>query len=285
MLRPILDPASAAAYYDASWRRRPARLVAGQAGGSAAEVRPIELFFDLVYVLAVTQLTHHLLDHLTLRGALRDAPPAARRLGRLELHELDDQLLRAGRARRAAGAARAACSRASRCPRPSRRPSTTGPCSSPARTSRSRIGRTLFALVGFGEGHSLRRVFTRPLVWWCRRRRALGRRRDRGGRRALRALGRSPWRLRVHGPRARLSRAAPRPHPAQRLHHRRRAHGGALPALHHALARRVDPDRRRQRRRAARDIRRRLDAGRRLHRDDRALVDLLRPQRRGREVI
>jgi low temperature requirement protein LtrA len=27
---------------------------------SAAEVRPIELFFDLVYVLAVTQLTRHL---------------------------------------------------------------------------------------------------------------------------------------------------------------------------------------------------------------------------------
>ena len=34
-----------------------------------AEVKPVELFFDLVYVLAVTQLTHHLLDHLSLRGA------------------------------------------------------------------------------------------------------------------------------------------------------------------------------------------------------------------------
>src|SRR5918912_3396576 len=38
-------------------------------GGGAAEVQPIELFFDLVFVLAVTQLTHHLLDHLSLRGA------------------------------------------------------------------------------------------------------------------------------------------------------------------------------------------------------------------------
>jgi low temperature requirement protein LtrA len=38
-------------------------------GGGAAEVHPIELFFDLVYVLAVTQLTHHLLDHLSPRGA------------------------------------------------------------------------------------------------------------------------------------------------------------------------------------------------------------------------
>jgi low temperature requirement protein LtrA len=39
----------------------------------AAEVRPIELFYDLVYVLAVTQLTRHLLAHLTLRGALETA--------------------------------------------------------------------------------------------------------------------------------------------------------------------------------------------------------------------
>src|SRR6202049_5323313 len=34
-----------------------------------SEVRPVELVFDLVYVLAVTQLTRHLLDHLSLRGA------------------------------------------------------------------------------------------------------------------------------------------------------------------------------------------------------------------------
>ena len=34
-----------------------ARLAHLRARGQAAEVRPIELFFDLVYVLAVTQLT------------------------------------------------------------------------------------------------------------------------------------------------------------------------------------------------------------------------------------
>jgi low temperature requirement protein LtrA len=33
------------------------------------QVRPFELFFDLVFVLAVTQLPHRLLDHLTLGGA------------------------------------------------------------------------------------------------------------------------------------------------------------------------------------------------------------------------
>jgi low temperature requirement protein LtrA len=37
---------------------------------ATGEVRPIELFFDLVYVLAVTQLSHHLLGDLTARGAL-----------------------------------------------------------------------------------------------------------------------------------------------------------------------------------------------------------------------
>ncbi len=35
----------------------------------SAQVLPVELFFDLVYVLAITQLTHYLLEHLTIRGA------------------------------------------------------------------------------------------------------------------------------------------------------------------------------------------------------------------------
>jgi low temperature requirement protein LtrA len=47
-----------------------ARLAHLRERGQAAEVRPIELFFDLVYVLAVTQLTRHLIDNLTLRGTL-----------------------------------------------------------------------------------------------------------------------------------------------------------------------------------------------------------------------
>ena len=37
----------------------------------AGRVTFIELFFDLVYVLAITQLSHLLLDHLTVRGALQ----------------------------------------------------------------------------------------------------------------------------------------------------------------------------------------------------------------------
>jgi hypothetical protein len=33
------------------------------------EVTPLELFFNLVFVFAVSQLSHHFLEHLTWRGA------------------------------------------------------------------------------------------------------------------------------------------------------------------------------------------------------------------------
>jgi low temperature requirement protein LtrA len=52
-------------------RRKTAVLRQRTAGG--APVTPEELFFDLVYVFAVTQLSHHLLHHLTLLGALQTA--------------------------------------------------------------------------------------------------------------------------------------------------------------------------------------------------------------------
>ncbi len=38
--------------------------------GGAQRVAPLELFFDLVYVFAVTQLSHRLLGHLSVRGVL-----------------------------------------------------------------------------------------------------------------------------------------------------------------------------------------------------------------------
>src|SRR5918999_5179658 len=38
--------------------------------GGEARVTPLELFFDLVYVFAITQLSHRLLEHLTYVGAL-----------------------------------------------------------------------------------------------------------------------------------------------------------------------------------------------------------------------
>src|SRR5688572_26684425 len=41
--------------------------------GQHARVTTLELFFDLVFVFAVTQLSHSLLAHLTLVGALQAA--------------------------------------------------------------------------------------------------------------------------------------------------------------------------------------------------------------------
>ncbi|MFA3878596.1 low temperature requirement protein A [Streptomyces sp. MMCC 100] len=37
------------------------------------QVSPLELFFDLVFVFAVSQLSHHLVDHLTWRGGAETA--------------------------------------------------------------------------------------------------------------------------------------------------------------------------------------------------------------------
>ncbi len=39
--------------------------------GEEAKVSSAELFFDLVYVFAITQLSHHLLEHLDPLGALQ----------------------------------------------------------------------------------------------------------------------------------------------------------------------------------------------------------------------
>jgi low temperature requirement protein LtrA len=39
--------------------------------GGEQRVTPLELFFDLVYVFAITQLSHLLLEHLTVGGALQ----------------------------------------------------------------------------------------------------------------------------------------------------------------------------------------------------------------------
>jgi low temperature requirement protein LtrA len=51
--------------------KRTARLLRDRAG--VQRVTNIELFFDLVYVFAVTQLSHYLLGHADLRGALQAA--------------------------------------------------------------------------------------------------------------------------------------------------------------------------------------------------------------------
>ena len=44
-------------------------MMVREARSAHREVSPLELFFDLVFVLAIGQLTHHLVDHLTWCGA------------------------------------------------------------------------------------------------------------------------------------------------------------------------------------------------------------------------
>ena len=51
-------------------RHRTQGLLRGD-GERDHRVSPLELFFDLVYVFAVTQLSHLLLDHFAVRGALQ----------------------------------------------------------------------------------------------------------------------------------------------------------------------------------------------------------------------
>lgn len=48
-------------------------LLRSRRAGHHAEVTSVELFFDLVFVIAVTQISHALLEHLTWLGALQAA--------------------------------------------------------------------------------------------------------------------------------------------------------------------------------------------------------------------
>ena len=43
------------------------RIAVSRAPGAERAVTPLELFFDLVYVFAIGQLSHHLLEHVDLR--------------------------------------------------------------------------------------------------------------------------------------------------------------------------------------------------------------------------
>src|ERR1700754_4233320 len=43
------------------------KLVVSRAPGSERVVTPLELFFDLVYVFAIGELAHHLLEHVDVR--------------------------------------------------------------------------------------------------------------------------------------------------------------------------------------------------------------------------
>src|SRR5204862_3163453 len=52
---------------------RPMRIAVSRAPGAERVVTPLELFFDLVYVFAIGQLSHHLLAHVDLRTGAETA--------------------------------------------------------------------------------------------------------------------------------------------------------------------------------------------------------------------
>jgi low temperature requirement protein LtrA len=49
------------------------RVAVSRARGAERIVTPLELFFDLVYVFAIGQLSHHLLEHVDLRTGAETA--------------------------------------------------------------------------------------------------------------------------------------------------------------------------------------------------------------------
>ena len=57
-------------------------------------VTPVELFFDLVYVLAITQLSHLILDDLSAEGVAHAAFLLIVGLVGVDLHDLDGELVR-----------------------------------------------------------------------------------------------------------------------------------------------------------------------------------------------
>jgi low temperature requirement protein LtrA len=66
-------------------------LLRSRAGG-AERVTPLELFFDLVYVFAVTQLSHRLLEHLTIGNVLETLMLLL--VVGVDRHDFDRQLVR-----------------------------------------------------------------------------------------------------------------------------------------------------------------------------------------------
>src|SRR4029450_3056619 len=64
---PALRAAGAPAASQSGRRIVPMRIALSRAPSAEREVTPLELFFDLVYVFAISQLSHHLLEHVDVR--------------------------------------------------------------------------------------------------------------------------------------------------------------------------------------------------------------------------
>ena len=74
------------------WTINAARCFARIVPNQHSRVTYAELFFDLVFVFAVTQISHTLLGRFTPLGALQTTAAVPRGLVGLGLHRLDHQL-------------------------------------------------------------------------------------------------------------------------------------------------------------------------------------------------
>jgi low temperature requirement protein LtrA len=129
------------------------------------QVRQIELFFDLVYALAITQLTYHLLERLSLRGALETLllllavwttwvytgwvtnyfDPDTRPMRLMLLGAAFASLVMSASIPGALGDRGLLFA---------------------ASLAAIQVGRTLFVLTAIGRGHHLSGNFRRAMVWW-----------------------------------------------------------------------------------------------------------------------
>ena len=107
------------------------------AGHDSSRVGYVELFFDLVFVFAVTQLSHMLIHHTDGTDARPDAGARLGDLVAVDRHHLGDQLAGPRQGPGPHACCWCSCSWACSCRRRSRRPSGTRRCCSRSRTCSS----------------------------------------------------------------------------------------------------------------------------------------------------
>ena len=73
------------------------RFQRDRATGEEQRATTLELFYDLVFVFAITQVSHLLLDAPDLGGRRAGGARAARRLVGVELHDVGHERARPGR--------------------------------------------------------------------------------------------------------------------------------------------------------------------------------------------
>ena len=135
--------------------------------GPEARVTFVELFFDLVYVFAVTQISHSLLHDPDPDGRAARAGLVVRRLAGLAVHLLGHELVRSRRRAHARDAVRRDAGRPGLGRRPARAAfGATGLVFAISYVV-IQVGRTLFIVLHLGPSHPLSPNFRRMLARLC----------------------------------------------------------------------------------------------------------------------